>query len=88
MGFHLAAYYKLSADHSRCKNGIAMGNNTASWHQGTCQATAGYTQLARGSFFGNKQYVKPGPPPDYSHYHIPSWADPHYSSSGNDRNFG
>ena len=47
-----------------------------------------YTELAKGSFFGNKRYVKPGKVVDYSHYMIPAWADPHYSSSGNDRNFG
>ena len=46
-----------------------------------------YTEAAKGSYFGTKQYVKPGGE-DLSHYHIPSWADPHYSSSGNDRNFG
>ena len=74
-------------DHSKCKNGIGMGNNTASWHKGTCQSV-GYTSEAPGSFFGTKRYIKPGPPVDLSHYHIPSWADPHYSSSGNDRKFG
>lgn len=47
-----------------------------------------YSKPAEGSFFGAKQYVKAGGTQDLSHYHIPSWADPHYSSSGNDRNFG
>ncbi len=50
--------------------------------------TRRYSSLAKGDYFGSKQYVKPGGSVDYSHYKIPAWADPHYSSSGNDRNFG
>ena len=42
------------------------------------------------SVFSTRQiYVKPEfTAAQLANYKIPAWADPHYSASGNDRNFG
>ena len=93
MPFSLLAgkgFHKLSPDHSQCKNAAHMGENTAEWVPGTCQA-AGYTHEARKGMFGLGRAIFTKPrwtASQLAHYKIPSWADPHYSSSGSDRNFG
>ncbi|EKX43765.1 hypothetical protein GUITHDRAFT_110220 [Guillardia theta CCMP2712] len=87
-----AGYHKLSMDHTRCKQANHMGMNTASWHPGTCKA-AGYSQLMNQHSLGpfqRQMWVKPDgmSPSQLANYKIPSWADPHYSAAGDDRNFG
>eukprot|EP00277_Geminigera_cryophila_P012809 CAMPEP_0179439764 /NCGR_PEP_ID=MMETSP0799-20121207/23385_1 /TAXON_ID=46947 /ORGANISM="Geminigera cryophila, Strain CCMP2564" /LENGTH=107 /DNA_ID=CAMNT_0021222483 /DNA_START=88 /DNA_END=411 /DNA_ORIENTATION=- len=78
-------FYKLSADHSECKQAGNIGNNTRSWHVGTC-SDAGYIKPA-GSFLGRQFYQK-ATPDDLKNYKIPSAWDPHYSASGSDRYIG
>jgi hypothetical protein len=86
----LSTFHKLSPDHTQCKNAAHIGLNTAEWVPGTCKA-AGYTHMARQDMFGlgRKIYTKPRwSASQLAHYKIPAWADPHYSSSGSDRNYG
>eukprot|EP00802_Teleaulax_amphioxeia_P027693 Tamp_29123.p1 GENE.Tamp_29123~~Tamp_29123.p1 ORF type:complete len:131 (+),score=26.78 Tamp_29123:60-395(+) len=88
LGFKSGAgggFYKLSADHSECKQASNIGNNTKSWHVGTCE-DAGYIRPA-GSFLGRKFYQK-ATPDDLKHYKIDPAFDPHYSSAGSDRYIG
>lgn len=78
-------FYKLSADHSECKQAGHIGNNTASWHVGTC-ATAGYIKPA-GSFLGRQFYQKASPD-DLKHYKIDPDLNPSYAGAGMDRFLG
>lgn len=85
-------YHKLSMDHTKCKNANNIGLNTAEWVSGTCQA-AGYDKLV--TFGGGfrpmrKEWTRSSgySAAQLANYKIPSWADPHYSASGNDRNYG
>uniref|UniRef100_A0A7S0QI50 Uncharacterized protein n=1 Tax=Cryptomonas curvata TaxID=233186 RepID=A0A7S0QI50_9CRYP len=85
-------FHRLSMDLSKCKNSANIGENMPQWRAGTCQ-TAGYTQPYMQKHvlagFTEKVWVKPSfSASSLAHYKIPAWADPHYSSSGNDRNYG